>query len=86
MRLSLEVYREALEEGRQEGELAAKLAFIPRLLVLELKVEQIAQALELRESDRLDKRLQGERGKGSRRLRLLSNRFYMCDHHVSATA
>ncbi|TRT58059.1 MAG: hypothetical protein EWV85_06155 [Microcystis aeruginosa Ma_QC_C_20070703_M131] len=41
------VYREALRVGRQEGELAAKLAFIPRLLVLELKVEQIAQALEL---------------------------------------
>ncbi len=41
------MYREALRVGRQEGELAAKLAFIPRLLVLELKVEQIAQALEL---------------------------------------
>ncbi len=41
------MYREALRVGRQEGELAAKLAFIPRLLVLELKGEQIAQALEL---------------------------------------
>jgi predicted transposase/invertase (TIGR01784 family) len=37
------LYQEALEEG----ELAAKLASIPRLLALGLKVEQIAQALEL---------------------------------------
>ena len=45
------VYQEALEEGReedrQEGELAAKLASIPRLLALGLNFEQIAQALEL---------------------------------------
>ncbi|GCA75218.1 hypothetical protein MiTe_02049 [Microcystis aeruginosa NIES-2520] len=41
------VYQEALEEGREEGELAAKLASIPRLLALGLNLEQIAQALEL---------------------------------------
>ncbi len=41
------VYQEALEEGREEGELAAKLASIPRLLALGLNFEQIAQALEL---------------------------------------
>jgi predicted transposase/invertase (TIGR01784 family) len=41
------VYQEALEEGREEGELAAKLASIPRLLALRLNLEQIAQALEL---------------------------------------
>ncbi|MFB2921122.1 hypothetical protein [Aerosakkonema funiforme] len=37
------VYQEAF----QEGEIAAKLATIPRLLGLGLSVEQIAQALEL---------------------------------------
>jgi len=41
------VYQEALEEGRQEGELAAKLASIPRLLALGLNFEQITQAIEL---------------------------------------
>nr|WP_304529256.1 hypothetical protein [Cyanothece sp. BG0011] len=45
------VYQEALEEGieqgRQEGELAAKISSIPRLVALGLTVEQIAQALEL---------------------------------------
>ncbi len=41
------VYQEALEEGREEGELAAKLASIPRLLALGLNLEQIAQDLEL---------------------------------------
>jgi predicted transposase/invertase (TIGR01784 family) len=56
------VYQEALEEGReegieqgieqvlngrQEGELSAKLNSIPRLSVLGLSVEQIAQALDL---------------------------------------
>ena len=41
------VYQEALEEGREEGELAAKLASIPRLLALGLNFEQLAQALEL---------------------------------------
>jgi predicted transposase/invertase (TIGR01784 family) len=37
------VYQEALEEG----ELSAKLNSIPRLSVLGLSVEQIAQALDL---------------------------------------
>ena len=41
------VYQEAFQEGRQEGEIAAKLATVPRLLALGLTVEQIAQALEL---------------------------------------
>jgi len=57
------VYQEALEEGieqgieqgiergiergRQEGELSAKLNSIPRLSVLGLTREQIAQALDL---------------------------------------
>ena len=41
------VYQEALEEALEEGELAAKLASIPRLLELGLNVEQIAQDLEL---------------------------------------
>ena len=41
------VYQEALEEGRQEGELKAKLESVPRLLAIGLSVEQIAQALEL---------------------------------------
>jgi predicted transposase/invertase (TIGR01784 family) len=41
------VYQEALEEGREEGELSAKLNSIPRLLVLGLTIEQIAQALDL---------------------------------------
>ena len=49
------VYQEALEEGigqgiergREEGELSAKLNSIPRLSVLGLSVEQIAQALDL---------------------------------------
>ena len=35
------------EEGREEGELSAKLNSIPRLSVLGLSVEQIAQALDL---------------------------------------
>ena len=41
------VYQEALQEGRQEGELAAKIASIPRLVELGLSIEQIAKALEL---------------------------------------
>jgi predicted transposase/invertase (TIGR01784 family) len=53
------VYQEALEEGREEGieqgiergreegELSAKLNSIPRLSVLGLSIEQIAQALDL---------------------------------------
>jgi predicted transposase/invertase (TIGR01784 family) len=53
------VYQEALEEGRQEGELAAKLASIPRLLALGLNVEQIAQALEL-EIEQVRQATQGE--------------------------
>ena len=53
------VYQEALEEGRQEGELAAKLASIPRLLALGLNFEQIAQALEL-EIEQVRQATQGE--------------------------
>jgi predicted transposase/invertase (TIGR01784 family) len=41
------VYREALEEAIEQGELMAKLRSIPRLVALGLSVEQIAQALEL---------------------------------------
>ena len=41
------VYQDAFREGRQEGEIAGKLATVPRLLALGLTVEQIAQALEL---------------------------------------
>ncbi len=36
-----------IERGRQEGELTAKLNSIPRLSVLGLTREQIAQALDL---------------------------------------
>ncbi|TRU35084.1 MAG: Rpn family recombination-promoting nuclease/putative transposase [Microcystis aeruginosa Ma_MB_F_20061100_S20] len=39
--------REGRQEGRQEGKLEAKLESIPRLLALGLRVEQIAQALDL---------------------------------------
>jgi predicted transposase/invertase (TIGR01784 family) len=39
--------REGQREGRQEGKLEAKLESIPRLLALGLRVEQIAQALDL---------------------------------------
>ena len=41
------VYQEALEEGREEGRIQAKLESVPRFLALGLSVEQIAQALEL---------------------------------------
>ena len=45
------VYQEGKEEGEQEGEqkgrVKAKLEAIPKLLVLGLSVEQIAQALDL---------------------------------------
>jgi len=41
------IYQDILEEGREEGELSAKLTSIPRLLFLGLSVEQIAQALDL---------------------------------------
>ncbi len=41
------VYQEALEEGREEGQLRAKLESVPRLLALGLGIEQIAEALEL---------------------------------------
>ncbi|MBD2416368.1 Rpn family recombination-promoting nuclease/putative transposase [Anabaena cylindrica FACHB-243] len=41
------VYQEGREEGREEGSLEAKLESIPRLLALNLTVEQIAQALNL---------------------------------------
>ncbi|MGI8503674.1 MAG: Rpn family recombination-promoting nuclease/putative transposase, partial [Hassallia sp.] len=41
------VYQEGKEEGEQKGRVEAKLEAIPRLLVLGLTVEQIAQALDL---------------------------------------
>ncbi len=41
------VYQEGREEGREEGSLEAKLEAVPRLLALNLTVEQIAQALNL---------------------------------------
>lgn len=45
------VYQEALEEGRQEGkregQLEAKLEAVPRLLAMELTLEQVAQVLGL---------------------------------------
>lgn len=41
------VYQEALEEGREEGELQGKLASIPFMLSLGATVEQIAEALGL---------------------------------------
>ncbi len=53
------VYQEALEEGREEGKLAAKLGSIPRLLALGLNFEQIAQALEL-EIEQVRQATQGE--------------------------
>ena len=39
------VWQEAVEEGREEGKIQAKLDCIPRFLALGLSVEQIAQAL-----------------------------------------
>lgn len=41
------VYQEALEEGREEGELQGKLATVPFMLSLGATVEQIADALGL---------------------------------------
>lgn len=41
------VYQEAKQEGKQEGKLEAKLESVPRLLVLNLTVEQVAEALGL---------------------------------------
>jgi predicted transposase/invertase (TIGR01784 family) len=41
------VYQEALEEGREEGELQGKLATVPFMLSLGATVEQIAEALGL---------------------------------------
>jgi predicted transposase/invertase (TIGR01784 family) len=41
------VYQEALDEGREEGELQGKLATIPFMLSLGATVEQIADALGL---------------------------------------
>jgi predicted transposase/invertase (TIGR01784 family) len=41
------IYQDILEEGREEGELSAKLTSIPRLLSLGLTREQIAKALDL---------------------------------------
>jgi predicted transposase/invertase (TIGR01784 family) len=69
------VYQEALEEGieqgieqgiergiergRQEGELSAKLNSIPRLSVLGLTREQIAQALDL-EIEQVEEVIEGQ--------------------------
>ena len=39
--------REGLEQGLERGKLEGKLESIPRLLALGLRVEQIAQALDL---------------------------------------
>jgi predicted transposase/invertase (TIGR01784 family) len=41
------VYQEALQEGREEGELIGKLKAVPRLLAFGLGVEQVAEALGL---------------------------------------
>jgi predicted transposase/invertase (TIGR01784 family) len=41
------VYQEAKQEGKQEGKLEAKLESVPRLLALNLTVEQVAEALGL---------------------------------------
>ncbi len=41
------VYQEALEEGRQEGELIGKLKAVPRLLAMALSEQQVAEALGL---------------------------------------
>ncbi|AKV65487.1 hypothetical protein VL20_254 [Microcystis panniformis FACHB-1757] len=41
------IYQDILEEDREEGSLTAKLNSIPRLSVLGLSLEQIAQALDL---------------------------------------
>lgn len=41
------VYQEALQEGREEGELIGKLKAVPRLLAFGLSVDQVAEALGL---------------------------------------
>jgi predicted transposase/invertase (TIGR01784 family) len=41
------IYQDILEEGRGEGALTAKLNSIPRLSVLGLSLEEIAQTLDL---------------------------------------
>lgn len=41
------VYQEALEEGRQEGELIGKLKAVPPMLAMGATVQQIAEALSL---------------------------------------
>lgn len=41
------VYQEALEEGRQEGELMGKLKAVPQLLAMALTEQQVAEALGL---------------------------------------
>ncbi len=41
------VYQEALEEGRQEGELIGKLKAVPPMLAMGATVQQIAEALDL---------------------------------------
>ncbi len=41
------VYQEAKQEGEQRGGMKAKTEAVPRLLALNLTVEQISQALDL---------------------------------------
>jgi predicted transposase YdaD len=48
-----------IERGRQEGELSAKLNSIPRLSVLGLTREQIAQALDL-EIEQVEEVIEGQ--------------------------
>ncbi len=48
-----------IERGRQEGELTAKLNSIPRLSVLGLTREQIAQALDL-EIEQVEEVIEGQ--------------------------
>jgi predicted transposase/invertase (TIGR01784 family) len=53
------IYQDILEEGREEGELSAKLTSIPRLLSLGLSLEQIAQALDL-DIERVQQVIEGQ--------------------------
>jgi len=50
---------QGIERGRQEGELSAKLNSIPRLSVLGLTREQIAQALDL-EIEQVEEVIEGQ--------------------------
>ncbi len=46
-RMYQSIKQDGLEEGKKQGKLESKLETIPRLLVLGLTTEQIAQALDL---------------------------------------